>query len=220
MKTAERILITATRLFNDLGERNVTASDIALELDISPGNLYYHYKGKDSILSAIFARYYRDVASALATPIIETGFLDTDDVVERSWLFLTVVMESMFATRFFYLNQNDLMYRYPDIDRGMRRLMSLKRQMARQLASTLLGSVDIHAHPQRLDQVSDSMAMTLMFWLSFEQLMEASQKPQQVIHSAVLQVLSHCAPYLGDKQADFYAECELINARLLDDRPS
>ena len=58
MKTAERILITATRLFNDLGERNVTASDIALELDISPGNLYYHYKGKDSILSAIFSRFY------------------------------------------------------------------------------------------------------------------------------------------------------------------
>jgi hypothetical protein len=64
------------------------------------------------------------------------------------------------------------------------------------------------------------MAMTLMFWLSFEQLMEAAQKPRQVIHRAVLQVLSHCAPYLGDKQADFYAECELINARLLDDRPS
>ena len=160
------------------------------------------------------------VASALATPILEAGFLDEDDVVERSWLFLTVVMESMFATRFLYLNQNDLMYRYPDIDRGMRRLMSLKRQMARQLASALLGSVKIHAHPQRLDQVSDSMAMTLMFWLNFEQLMEASQKPQQVIHRAVLQVLSHCAPYLGDKQADFYAECELINARLLDDRPS
>ena len=80
-------------------------------------------------------------------------------------MFFTVVMESMFATRFFYLNQNDLMYRYPDIDRGMRRLMSLKRQIARQLASTLLASVDIHAHPQRLDHVSDSMAMTLMFWL-------------------------------------------------------
>ena len=130
MKTSERILVVATELFNERGERNVTASDIALELDISPGNLYYHYKGKDSILSAIFARFYRDVASALATPITETGFLDADDVVERSWLFLTVVMESMFATRFFYLNQNDLMFRYPDIDRGMRRLMSLKRQMA------------------------------------------------------------------------------------------
>jgi hypothetical protein len=41
---------------------------------------------------------------------------------------------------------------------------------------------------------------------------------RQIIHQAVLHTLSHCAPYLGDKQADFYAECELINARLLDDR--
>ena len=220
MKTAERILITATRLFNELGERNVTASDIALELDISPGNLYYHYKGKDSILSALFGRYYQDVAGTLATPILERGFLDEEDVLERSWLFLTIVMESMFEARFLYLSQSDLMYRYPDIDRGMRRLMSLKRQTARQLASALLDSVDIHSHPERLHQVSDSMAMTLMFWLSFEQLIEASRPPRQVIHRAVLQVLSHCAPYLGEKQADFYAECELINARLLDDGPS
>ncbi len=37
MKTAQRILDTAADLFNERGERNVSASDIALELDISPG---------------------------------------------------------------------------------------------------------------------------------------------------------------------------------------
>ena len=31
MKTSERILVTATQLFNERGERNVTASDIAIE---------------------------------------------------------------------------------------------------------------------------------------------------------------------------------------------
>ena len=42
------------------------------------------------------------------------------------------------------------------------------------------------------------------------------QSPQQTIHRTVLQVLSHCAPYLGDQQSEFYRECELIDARLLD----
>ena len=67
MKTAQRILDTAADLFNERGERNVSASDIALELDISPGNLYYHFKGKDGILSALFLHFYRDIAGMLAT---------------------------------------------------------------------------------------------------------------------------------------------------------
>ena len=216
MKTSERILVTATQLFNERGERNVTASDIALELDISPGNLYYHFKGKDAILGALFQGYYRELAGILATPILESSFLDDEDLLERSWLFLTVLLEAMYEKRFLYFNQSDLMQRYPDVDRGMRRLMSLKRQAAGQLATALLAPVDISAHPQRLHHVSDSMALTLMYWLNFEQLSASTLSRQQTLHRAVLQVLSHCAPYLGDKEADFYRECELIDARLLD----
>ena len=218
MRTSERILVTATQLFNERGERNVTASDIALELDMSPGNLYYHFKGKDAILGALFTGYYRALAGILATPILESSFLEDENALERSWLFLTVLLETMYDARFLYSNQNDLMQRYPDIDRGMRRLMSLKKEAARQLATTLLVSVDISSQPQRLQHVSDSMALTLMHWLNFEQLSADPVSPQQTVHRAVLQVLSHCAPYLGDKQANFYAECEQINARLLDDR--
>ena len=66
MKTAQRILLTATHLFNEQGERNVTANDIALELDISPGNLYYHFKGKDGIVAALFARSSREFQRRLA----------------------------------------------------------------------------------------------------------------------------------------------------------
>lgn len=216
MKTAQRILVTATRLFNEQGERNVTASDIALELDISPGNLYYHYSGKDGILSGVFAHCYRELAGMLAAPILEETFLENSNPLERSWLFLTVLMETMYEYRFLYLNQSDLMQRYPEIDRGMRRLMSLKRQATSRLATALLASVDISAHPKRLDHVADSMAMTLMFWLSFEQMAGTPQSPQQTIHRTVLQVLSHCAPYLGDQQSEFYRECELIDTRLLD----
>ena len=99
MKTAERILVVATELFNERGERNVTASDIALELDISPGNLYYHYKGKDGILSSLFSQCYRELAGMLAAPILEDAFLEDSNPLERSWLFLTVLMEVMYQYR-------------------------------------------------------------------------------------------------------------------------
>ena len=64
------------------------------------------------------------------------------------------------------------------------------------------------------------MAMTLMYWLSFQQFAGEPLGAQQSIHQGVLQALSYCAPYLGEKQADFFAECELINARLLEKPPS
>jgi len=220
MKTAQRILLTATHLFNEQGERNVTANDIALELDISPGNLYYHFKGKDGIVSALFADYYRELGSVLAAPLLTEDFLDQSNPLERSWLFLTVMLELMYENRFLYLNQSDLMQRYPQIDRGMRRLMALKQRAAARLATDLLASADVRPPPSRLDHIADSMAMRLMYWLSFEQLAGESRSAQQSIHRAVLQALSLCAPYLGEKQGEFFAECELINARLLEKSPS
>ena len=55
--TKQKILDTSLALFNKQGERNVTTNHIAEALGISPGNLYYHYRNKGMIVSALFDRY-------------------------------------------------------------------------------------------------------------------------------------------------------------------
>lgn len=60
MKTKERILIVASELFNSFGATEVTTNDIAKELKMSPGNLYFHYKNKEQIIREIFKRMIAD----------------------------------------------------------------------------------------------------------------------------------------------------------------
>jgi AcrR family transcriptional regulator len=52
--TKSKILTTARLLFNDLGYNSVTIRMIALELQISSGNLNYHFKTREDILEALY----------------------------------------------------------------------------------------------------------------------------------------------------------------------
>lgn len=52
--TKTKILKTARLLFNDFGFGNVTIRMIALELQMSSGNLNYHFKTREDILEALY----------------------------------------------------------------------------------------------------------------------------------------------------------------------
>ncbi len=56
MKTKERILLGALQLFNSDAASEVTTNDIARELKMSPGNLYFHYKNKEQIIRELYKR--------------------------------------------------------------------------------------------------------------------------------------------------------------------
>ena len=101
-RTAERILEVTLELFNRFGEPNVSTTLISAELNISPGNLYYHYPAKDELINSLFGRYEKALNELLQAA-------DGVENVEDAWLFFHMLFELIWSYRFLYRDLNDLL---------------------------------------------------------------------------------------------------------------
>jgi len=125
MKTRDRILLTALTLFNKHGENAVTSVDIALELDISPGNLYYHFKGKESMVVALMRMHEKHIQRVLVADKLDA--LNAEDVMYYFYL----LIDSLHVFRFFYRSPADLAEKYPSIAKQRTAILrSIQRQLA------------------------------------------------------------------------------------------
>jgi len=217
MKTRDRILHNSLALFNEEGEADCTTIDIANELDISPGNLYYHFKGKDQIIGELFGQYEHAISHTLTAPI-ESPLSNDRASVEDNWYYLYVVLEEMYQYRFFYHNLDNILQRYPDIKKRFKRLMQLKRAALYSICQALLQQEVIDARDQQLLGLVDNMTLNLTFWFNYEELIHDNRPPHVTIHQGVLQLLAMIAPYRGAKELGFYHECERIYANMLSEQ--
>ena len=125
MKTRDRILECALLLFNHKGEPNVSTMEVANEMGISPGNLYYHFHGKEPLVLGLFERFQSELAPLLDPP--PGAQLEAQDY----WLFLHLIVERMAHYRFLFQDLSNLAGRLPKLARGIRHLLTaLKRTLA------------------------------------------------------------------------------------------
>ena len=69
MGTKEKIIKTAIELFNNHGTQAITTNHIAKNIDISPGNLYYHFKNKFDIIRSISDKFHIELKSVFKIEI-------------------------------------------------------------------------------------------------------------------------------------------------------
>src|SRR6476646_4292781 len=117
-RTRERILEAALAMFNAQGEPNVTTNHIADELEISPGNLYYHFRNKDDIVEQLFAAYETRMDQALVVPP------DRLPNLEDVWLQLHLVFECMWQYRFLYRDLVDILSRNRKLKQRYARILT------------------------------------------------------------------------------------------------
>jgi AcrR family transcriptional regulator len=76
MSTRDRILNQALTLFNDMGVESTSTNHIAAALEMSPGNLYYHFRNKEAIIRELFGRLYDRWDHAFTLPEHPSPSLD------------------------------------------------------------------------------------------------------------------------------------------------
>ena len=74
--TRQRIIEAALRLFNEKHFGNVTTAELAAELSITEGNLWYHFKSKRALLEAMTDLYLERAGQRLAILPGEGDVLD------------------------------------------------------------------------------------------------------------------------------------------------
>jgi len=197
-RTRERILELSLRLFNDLGEPNVTTSAIADEMNISPGNLYYHFRNKDDIVGALFEQFEREI-----DPLLD-GPLKREIHFEDAWLFLHLLFESIWRYRFIYRDLNDLLSRNRRLEMHFRSIVDRKTAAARALCQSLAASGSLSGAGREVESLATNMVVVATYWLSFEYVSNARQFNDPVFQNRAMargayQVLVLIAPYLSDE---------------------
>ena len=193
-RTAERILEVTLGLFNRFGEPNVSTTLISAELNISPGNLYYHYPAKDELINALFDRFERPLNELLGAG---------DDVrdVEDAWFFMHTLFELIWQYRFLYRDLNDLLSKNRRLETHFQQVLKNKTRSAKALLESMNRSGALQMDARAFEPTATSMVVVLTYWLSFEYVRDPRhalepESAQVALLRGAQHVLNLLVPYL------------------------
>ena len=194
-RTRERILETSLAMFNARGEPNVTTNHIADELEISPGNLYYHFRNKEDIVEHVFAQYEARMDSTLLVP--EGRLPNLEDV----WMQLHLVFECMWTFRFLYRDLVDIVSRNRKLKQHFARILNRAALSADQVLRGLAQAEILRATPDEIRATAENVLLVATFWLNYNTVRGArAEASQEDLTHGIYQVMLLIAPFLRDAE--------------------
>jgi AcrR family transcriptional regulator len=206
-RTRERILELSLVLFNERGEPNVTTNHIADELEISPGNLYYHFRNKDDIIEQLFARYEERMDQALLQP--EGRLPNLEDI----WLQLHMVYECIWDYRFLYRDLVDILMRSRKVRLHFSRILRRATDNATEVLRGLVSAGIMRASAEEVQALATNILVIATFWLNYSSV-RGEKDEQEAIRAGIRQVMMLLSPFLRDaERVHLHTLCEAYSQR-------
>ncbi len=124
MKTREKILLTALRLFNEKGIDVITIRHIAKEMGISHSNIQYYFKNADEIISTIYTNHIEELDELV---VFENNTLQA---LHES---IVAVLTHIYHYRFIYIHFVVIVRRMPEIKKLYNKRFQYRKQQFLQL---------------------------------------------------------------------------------------
>ncbi|MBQ0719169.1 MAG: TetR/AcrR family transcriptional regulator [Gammaproteobacteria bacterium] len=192
--TKQRILATTLALFNQLGTPNASTNHIALELDISPGNLYYHYPNKEQLIETLFCQYEQALQ-----PLTSQAF--TEELsIEDIWFFLHLNFELALEYRFIYQDSDYITSKCPSLAAKFQHLLTaLYQSLLRLLTALSSTGILLVTADDMIEDISLNMLLICTQWIHFKKHLSGISEANIAsdhFNQGIYQVLSLLLPYL------------------------
>ena len=189
MKTRDKIVYAALELFNEHGERSITTNHIAEHIEISPGNLYYHFRNKQEIVRDIFTLYSEELLERF-TPI--QGQKESLTLLKH---YLDSIFTLMWKYRFFYANLPEILSRDEQLHNDY---MAVQERLQSNLIAIMRAFVELKllkASEEEMKSMVTSLHLIASSWLAYQSAMSPrTQITEQVIHQGMLQMIAVVKP--------------------------
>ena len=189
MKTRDKIVHAALELFNEHGERSITTNHIAEHIEISPGNLYYHFRNKQEIVRDIFTLYSAELLERF-TPI--QGQQESLTLLKH---YLDSIFTLMWKYRFFYANLPEILSRDEQLHNDY---MAVQERLQTNLVDIMRAFVELKllkASESEMKSMVTSLHLIASSWLAYQSAMSPkTQITEQVVHQGMLQMIAVVKP--------------------------
>ncbi|MGP9145774.1 TetR/AcrR family transcriptional regulator [Vibrio parahaemolyticus] len=189
MKTRDKIVYAALELFNQHGERNITTNHIADHIEISPGNLYYHFRNKQEIVREIFALYSAELLERF-TPI--QGSQESLTMLKS---YLDSIFTLMWKYRFFYANLPEILSRDEQLHE---QYIDVQEKLQANLITIMQEFVSLKlldVNEQQLKSLVCTLHLIACSWLAYQSAMASKTSiTEQMVKQGMLQMLNVVKP--------------------------